>query len=175
MLRVPAVSSFNRPANVTAYATGQLVANNTVAGSVVPLQFLVGQQSVLEGNPFVRGYVSRARFQSSSAVVTAATFNLHLFNALPTVGAGDGAALNIATGLPNFMGTIACDLSAGAFLAGGGKVKYFAVNPTLLGFDKNITSDPNLYALIEATAAYAPASSELITVGIEVVLDSRLD
>src|SRR5688572_29350805 len=38
---VAASATFNRPADTTAYSIGDLVANNTAAGSVTPLSFTV--------------------------------------------------------------------------------------------------------------------------------------
>jgi hypothetical protein len=35
-------ASFTRPNNTTAYASGQLVANSTTAGSVAPMAFVLG-------------------------------------------------------------------------------------------------------------------------------------
>ncbi len=86
-------ASFSRPANITAYAAGQLVANSTTAGSVTLLDF-----GILDGN------VERVRIRKNSNGVTAATFRLWLY-AIPfsqaltsiTVANGDGGAFAPST------------------------------------------------------------------------------
>ena len=79
-------ASFTRPANTTAYATGQLVANSVTPASVVPMAFKLD-------NSFPMGQfrLTRARLFKSGAVITNATFRLHLYQALPaTITNGDG-------------------------------------------------------------------------------------
>jgi hypothetical protein len=67
------VASFTRPADTTTYASGDLVANNTTAGSVVPLTFTAVTRSAGDS---VR--IERARINTSNALLTNASFRLHL-------------------------------------------------------------------------------------------------
>src|SRR3990167_2992553 len=78
-------ASFTRPADTTAYTSGDLIANNTTAGSVTPLSFPI---------PNGRGcFIWRAKILKSGATATNASFRLHLFKNSPTVTGGDNAAL----------------------------------------------------------------------------------
>ena len=53
-----ATASFTRPADTTAYASGDLVANSTTAGSVIPMTFVI--------RPENRGsMIRRARIKKS--------------------------------------------------------------------------------------------------------------
>ncbi|MGF7147678.1 hypothetical protein FHS96_001287 [Sphingomonas zeicaulis] len=87
-----AIGSFTRPANATAYAVGDLVANNFVAGSVAAAA--IAAASVQDG----RGRIARVALLNSTAVVLNAQFRIHLFNHTPAVGAGDNVALAITNG-----------------------------------------------------------------------------
>ena len=94
--------SFVRPANTTQYAADDLVANSATAVDVRPLVFDVGIKS---------GYLDAARFYKSNATVTSASFEVHLFSAVPVVTNGDNGAWAIDTA-ENYLGVIACDLSS---------------------------------------------------------------
>jgi hypothetical protein len=104
-----ASAQFNRPADTTAYADGDLIANSATAGSVAALTFttsrIVGQ-----------GTISRVRFYKSQNTATNAQFTLHLFLEEPDVTNGDNGAFAIDTAR-NHIASIACDLSTGG-LAG---------------------------------------------------------
>jgi hypothetical protein len=151
--------TFIRPSNTTAYAAGQLLANSTTAGLVVPMRFPVG---MLNG----RGKINGARIATTNPVVTLASFILHLFNALPVPTNGDGGALAVATGL-TYLGPIACDMATGSFVvAAVSKTKRFAA-AIPIPFDQAL-SDPNIYGLFEVTAAYVPISAEQVQASLEV-------
>lgn len=70
--------AFTRPANTTPYSSGNLVANSTTAGSVVPLSWVLGQSNI--NYPFT---IKRVIIQKSGTSVTNFNFNLHLFTAAP--------------------------------------------------------------------------------------------
>src|SRR3569833_86506 len=80
-------ASFTRPADTTAYASGDLVANSTTAGSVTPLTFTLG-------NTFPQGQLrlTRARIYKSGTTATNANFRLHLYEASPVPANGDNGA-----------------------------------------------------------------------------------
>jgi hypothetical protein len=98
--RLVAAAQFARPANVTAYAIGQLVANNTVAGNVVPLQFAVARnaRAATPVDPttgvqaIFSGVVRRVRIAKNGVAVANASFRLHLYSVLPVPANGDGGA-----------------------------------------------------------------------------------
>jgi hypothetical protein len=79
-------SNFTRPNDTTAYASGDLVANNTTAGSVTPLSWDVHR------SPSGSFRVNRVKVKKSGAVVTNASFRLHLYSTAPTVANGDNGA-----------------------------------------------------------------------------------
>jgi hypothetical protein len=151
---VPSVS-FVRPNNITAYASGQLVANSTTAGSVIPLTFTVRNENI-------GSIVRRVRMRKSSTGVSGSSFRVHFYSALPTVTNGDGGVwLSTISGyIGSFDVTIDKAFSDGSGGAG-------VVNN---GVDMNLTAGL-LYGLIEARGAYTPVALETITVELEVVCD----
>ena len=142
-----AQASFTRPADTTPYQATDLVANSTTAGSVVPLP-LVANVS----NPFwLRGLTLR----HSQASVANSNFRVWLMNASPTVTNGDNGAI-----AGPFLATVLNEpilIDVEALLTGGG-----AIGTSL--FDAGMLRVlPSMYALIEARAAYTPASGEVFT------------
>jgi hypothetical protein len=152
-------ASFIRPANVTAYAAGQLVANSVTPGAVVPMAFNLG-------NSFPMGQfrLTRARlFKSTAAGVgTVATFSLHLYQALPTVTNGDGGAW-LSNGSANWLGNIdiATMLAFSDGAAGTGSC------PAGSEMIIRQASGKIVYGLLAALGAYVPGSAEQFTVTIE--------
>jgi len=151
-------ANFTRPADVLAYASGDLVANSTVAGSVVPMSFVAARVS--GGSLAIR----RARLKKSSASVTAASFRLHLYSTLPTVTNGDNAAwLSPHSG---FIGSFDLDLS-------GANGRVFSDSagmaaPPVVGQEINtVAVVQTIFGLLEARAGYTPASAEVFTVVLE--------
>jgi hypothetical protein len=152
-------ASFARPANTTAYASGQLVANATSAGAVVPLSFSVGGNSM----PGMMR-LCRVRLAKSGTSSTNAAFRVHLYGARPTPANGDGGAWSTDQSA-SYMGSIdvasmkaftdgCCDV--GAAPAGG-------------EFLLRLASGATFYALIEARGAYVPAAGETFAVAFESV------
>jgi hypothetical protein len=149
-------SNFTRPANTTAYTSGDLVANHVTAASVVPLSWEIGQK----GPWFLR----RARIAKSEATTTNASFRLHLYESSPTCTNGDNGAW--LTTISNYIGSI--DITVD---------KVFASDATgegvpAVGSDILITNIvgsqvKTLYGLLEARGAYTPGSEEVFTVVLE--------
>jgi hypothetical protein len=157
---IVASSNFNRPADTTAYAVGDLVANNTTAGSVTPLSWTLGR--VNDGYVTIR----RARLKKSTTGVTNAQFRLHLFGATPTVTNGDNGAW-----LPTqstYLGWIDITLdkvfSDAAEGIGVPTVGSEIIAPCLSGAQ-------TIKGLLEARAAYTPGNAETFTVEIEALQD----
>lgn len=151
ILRAIPSASVTRPADTTAYASGDLVANSTTAGSVVPLAFYGATRG-----PGLGAQIRRARVGKSGTSVTNATFRLHLFTASPTVGSGDNAAISISTGAANYLGQI--DVTVGQAFGDGAAGQA----TTEINF-----ATSTLYGLLEARGAYTPASAEVFTVTLE--------
>lgn len=149
-------STFTRPADTTAYASGDLIANSTTAGSVVPLSFQLGY-----GNGFK---ITRAGVKFNSATPTNAKFRLHLYLSSPTVTNGDnGAWLSTESG---YQGAIDIDASTLTF---SDSTKAFGIYVnTALNVPMLMTQNLSglLYGLLTATAAYTPTSAEIFTVNV---------
>lgn len=147
-------ASFTRPNDTTAYANGDLVANNTTAGSVTPMAFRLPDSTGFK--------LWRAGITFNSAVPTNATFRLHLYRSSPTVTNGDnGAWLSTESG---YLGFVTLDASALTF------------SDSTTGYSTQLTAPmiiyPNqstgvVYGLLAATAAYTPTANEVFTVTLQ--------
>lgn len=151
-------ANFTRPADTTAYASGDLVANSTTAGSVTPMSFSDGARSSQ-----AYGLIRKARLKKSDGTdVANASFRLHLYTSSPTCTNGDnGAWLTTHSG---WLGAI--DITTGTAFsdaAGGNGAPNF-------GSEMNFRiGGGTIYGLLEARGAYSPASEEVFTVTLEIV------
>lgn len=147
-----------RPADTTAYASGDLVANSTVAASVTPFKFTGVSRSV--------GYKSRIErigLFTSQALLANGTFRVHLFGKAPTVTNGDNGALDVASNLDAYLGWF--ELVLGIIGTGQGAYGYssrVASNAQADAFH-DISTSQDMWALLEARAAYAPLSAQTFT------------
>ena len=149
MAIVQVSSTFTRPSNTDAYADNDLVANSVTAGSVTPLKWHIGNNG---------GYLVHARLDKTDATdVANATFSLLLFGASPTVTNGDNGA--IAYNISSFIDTLpfatmlaATDDAYAVLRVGDTDMLY----PVPLPFT-------TVYGLLQAEAAYSPASAEVFT------------
>jgi hypothetical protein len=150
-------ANFTRPADTAAYASGDLVANSTTAGSVAALTFANIGRIAGAG-----GMIRRARLRKSGTGITNASFRLHLYSAAPaTIANGDNGAW-LTDGVANYMGSldITCDRAFSDGAAGIGI-------PTA-GSEINFTSQ-TVYGLLEARGAYTPISTESFDINLEVI------
>ena len=153
-------ATFARPADTTAYASGDLVANTTVAGTVEPMTFTAAPQAAGAFS------IIKARMRKSGTNVTNAAFRLHLFTAAPTVANGDNGVFlpnQAATwlGIIDFNSMLA--LSDGAVATGSPMVW------TAISVKQAAGTDVD--GLLEARGAYTPGSAESITIALEVLQD----
>lgn len=153
-----ASGSVTRPADTTAYAAGDLVANSTTAGSVTPISFTVGRGS---SGSSATGLIRRARLRKTGTSVTNAIFRLHLYSASPGVTNGDNGAW-LSDNAANYIGAIdfLVDKAFSDGAAGNGV--------PLVGSELFFTGQ-TVYGLIEARGAYTPASGEQFSIGLSVV------
>lgn len=154
-------ASFTRPADTTAYAVGDLIANSTTAGSVVPMQLECARR---KGGS---GQIVRLRLKKSTASLTNASFRVHLYRTAPTPTNGDNGAW-LTSGALTYLGAFDVtmdrafsDGAAGAGVPLTGPVLVFVADP----------ASTVLHALVEARAAYAGGASEVFTVAAETVRD----
>lgn len=155
MLKIATSPILTRPADTTAYASGDLVANSTTAGSVTPLSLSL---SPVAGG---LGFIRHARLLKSGTGVTNAAFRVHFYETVPTVTNGDnGAWLSTRAG---WLGSVDVTIDK-AFSNGAAGIGI----PTLSGLQaivfKQASAQKRIFALIEARGAYTPASAETFTV-----------
>ena len=158
-----AASSFTRPADTIAYAIGDLVANSTTAGSVVPLALAAAR---VNGGT---GLVRRVRLSTARTGLSGSEqFRVHLFKTAPTSANGDNAPMSV-----NGVGAIhlgSADVTLDRVFTDGSKgIGVPAVGSDIL-FDAAAGST-SLFALLEARSVYTPAASETFTVALEVLRD----
>lgn len=149
-------ANFNRPADTTAYAIGDLVANSTVAGTVAAMQLNVARVAL--GSVMLR----RIKLHKSGVSVTNAQFRVHLFRAAPTAANGDNGAFS-TDGVANYLGAFDVTIDR-AFTDGAA-----GFGLPVVGSDQNIklAAGQIIYALIEARAAYTPGNAETFTVTLD--------
>lgn len=149
------LATFTRPADTTAYAAGDLVANSTTAASVAAL-------SILWGGGKLNGSLARIRLSTSNATITNGNFQLWVFaadpSAAPTNG-DNGALAGLSFSTYSLLHVAPINLSASMSGVGGwGEATY----------DRDLIHVPGqIYCLLEARAAYTPASAEVFSLQIE--------
>lgn len=144
-------ATFTRPADTTAYADGDLVANSTTAASVVPMEWTTPRA------PF---QIPAIKLEKSTASVTGATFRLHVFvGTIPTIATtGDnGVFASVVSGKAVWFGAFEGTLLAFA----DGAVGMLTPVSGVIRPDMITTTDTKLYALLEAKGAYTPGSAEV--------------
>lgn len=152
-------AGFTRPANTTAYASGQLIANSTSAGSVVPMALVASRDLDFTG------MIRRARIKVNDAAWINATVRVHCYKNSPTVANGDGGAWS--TTESEYLGALDVTfdkqftdpLVKGIGVPNNGSEINFA--PAL-----NTTT---IYCLLEARSAVTPASGSAWTLTLEVL------
>lgn len=149
--------SFTRPNDTTAYASGDLVANSTTAGSVASLS--------LQVSPYVGGFrVRRVKLHKSGTSTTNAQFRVHLFAAAPsTVTNGDNGAFSVS-GVGDYIGS--ADVTMGQAFTDG--AAGFAAPATGSDMAAVLTTSGSVRAMLEARAAYTPAAQEVFTLTLEI-------
>ena len=158
-------ASFSRPANSTPYAIGNLIANSTVAGSVVPLALPVGR---IAGGSC---RTNRARLTKTGVATANAIFRAHLYKILPTPSHGDGAAWLTDQALAYF-GSFTFDMTGANARVFTDGVKIIATPDVgaeqIIETAQGTNATRNVFALLEARAVYVPASGETFTLALEV-------
>jgi hypothetical protein len=157
--RVVAVeATFIRPANTTAYASGDLVANSTTAGSVTALSLALARVTAGSFS------ITRVRLRKSGTILTNAAFRVHFYTAAPTATNGDNGVW-LTTGATGYRGSIDVTMDR-AFSDGAAGL---AAPTTEL--DIRLASGTDIFALLEARAAYTPVSGETFGLMVEAVQD----
>lgn len=151
ILRRLPTASFTRPADTTAYASGDLMANSTTAGSVVPMTLY----------PVTKGsgrsaQIRRVRVSKSGTSTTNASVRLHLYTTSTITAAnGDNGAWSTSAAAA-YVGSVDVTIDK-AFTDGAAGQATCELNVNNL----------SLYGLLECRGAYTPASAEVFTVTLE--------
>lgn len=152
--------NFDRPADTTAYASGDLVADTTTAASVAPLEFPTAGARAC--------YVPAFRLHKEGPTGDI-VFRLYLYATSPTVStAGDNGVFasnvnNAANLMAVYEGTVYGhkDGAVGDLVPISGVIK------------KEYVGDPiTIYGLLEIRTAYTPVSAETVTVTMIQEFDS---
>lgn len=154
-------ATITRPADVTAYATGDLLANSTTAGSVTPFIFASGSPRNM--------LASRFFMVSSNDTVTNKNYQLYLFGRSPTVSNGDNGAFAVtkANGMDSICAVFG---SSAAVNSGGGSINTFLPIDgagTFLTSGSVVLLPGTFYGLIKVNAAYTPTSAETFDLWVE--------
>jgi hypothetical protein len=159
-------ASFTRPANTTAYASGDLVASTTTAGDVAAME-LRGFSVNTQGSCIIR----RIKLAKSGTSTTSASFRVHLFRADPaTVTNGDNGAFSVS-GVADYLG--AADVTIDRAFTDGA----CGIGVPIVGSEfmirmpgaNSVSTGQSIFAMIEARAAYTPASAEVFTLTVDQV------
>ena len=155
---VVANNTITRPANTTAYAFAQMLANSTTAASCTAANsaFAIDAAPANDADFYLTGIL----LGKTSTNATQPIFRVHFFNVDPFASApagGDGAAINLAsrTGYLGSMET-SMDATCGNGMEGQGA-------STRQGFlkCKPATGTKRIYGVIEVRGAYVPATTEV--------------
>lgn len=154
-----ATGNFTRPANTTVYASGQIIANSTTAGSCTPITLAVARASN------TTGAIRRASLKVNDSAWLNATVRVHLFQDTPTFSQGDGGTLTANLTESGYLGylDVTIDRSFASTTVKGHGVP-------AVGAEINFTPSSgtqNIFAVLEARSAVTPAASKVFTVVVE--------
>lgn len=149
-------SSFTRPADTTAYAVGDLVANSTVAASVNAGSWT---GATFTGSGGGTGKINGIGI-SVAASTTVKTFRVHLFTAAPTMTNGDNGVFAVTSfDLDTHLGYVDVLLDT---INGSGSIGYAQCD-----VDYQIASGDTLYYRIETRTIFTPASADTFAVKVK--------
>lgn len=142
--------SITRPANATAYAAGDVVANTDGDINVV-----TGLSNEITGGVVILGY--RLMVNVNAVPAGMDIFRIHLFNAPPTVIADNTAFALPAADSDKYLGCIETGVPADV-----GDVLW--TRGDNLNFPVLLDADMAVYAVLETRGAFTPASGGVFTV-----------
>lgn len=154
-------TNFTRVADTNVYASGDLIANNVTAASVVVMTF-ANASRITAGS----GSIRRAKLKKSGTSITNASFRLHLYAAapgLPTNG-DNGAWL---TAESSYLGAFDFSLDKVFTDASEG----FGMPSVGNEINFQLASGSSIFGYLEARAAYTPISAEVFTPTLEIYQD----
>lgn len=153
---VSSTANFTRPGDTTAYAVGDLVANSTTAGSVVPMSLVINTISSRSA------YLRRVVLKKSTTGVTAPNFRIHFYTSSPTIANGDNAAYS--TTLSGHFCDMDVNMLATDIFSDGNDGIGTPNNGSECAVTPAGGTPTTIFALIEARGAYAPGNAEVFTI-----------
>lgn len=158
--QITASGNFTRPANTTAYSSGQIIAESVTAGSCNPISLAVAR--AIDST----GAIRRVYLRVNDTAWLNATVRVHLFRSAVTFAAGDGGTLAGNLTESGYLGY--CDVTldrqfSNPFVAGhgvpaiGGEINFL---PT--------SGAQTVFAVLEARSAVTPTASKVFTLSAEV-------
>ena len=155
---------FVRPADTTQYTANDLVAPQTavVASNTIEIPNAVQHP----GEAF---RIDVVRVRKSSISLTAASFRVHLFRAVPTWTVGDngagGAITALACDITNHVGYV--DVTMDAASATASSSAYGKANPATGSITIAPLTGTSIFVALQALSTYTPASAETFSIGLE--------
>lgn len=154
ILVAPADAQITRPADTTAYAAGDLIANSTTAGSVVPMSFTGATRTGSGGSGQILGWLGR----KSGSVP--ATIRYHFLKTAHAVTNGDNGALLFTTlDIDNYLGYMDVVFSAIAIFGSGGSSVARSFDPPI---PYVLASGDTIYVFAQAIDPFTPANAGTI-------------
>lgn len=156
-LITPADAQITRPADTTAYAVGDLIANSTAAGSVTRLSWTGATRTGSGGGSGrIIGFVGR------KSGTVAATIRYHFLKTDHAVTNGDNGALVLTSlDVDNYFGYMDVIFDGNALSnvgSGGGSVGRSLSEPV----PYVLSSTDTIYCVMQAVTAFTPASGETL-------------
>lgn len=153
--------SFTRPDNTTAYASGDLVANNATAGSVEAVKL-----SYIGNKPAGTAIIRRAVVRKSGTGVTNAAFRVHLYRTSTITFANGDNGVWSTNQAANYLGALDVTVDR-AFTDGA-----WGAGVPVSGSELMIRLGPgeqSVWAVLEARGAYTPIATEVFHVGVDLI------
>ena len=147
-----------RPADTTAYALGDLVANSATAGSVVPLSWTV------TGSTTGSAWIFKASINASNTALVNDVFVLHLYKTAPTLTVGDNGVFAAGTTTAGWICDITVTMNSYAFSDG---VSGSGVPNTSNACMVVAPASSTIYGLLETRQIFTPTSASTFAVALE--------
>ncbi len=145
-----ATGSFTRPANVTAYAVGDIVGTDPAAVGSLVLGRLAG----------AGGYINRLRLTKSTTSTTNAAFRAYFFTTPPTAVADNLAAAFTLAEMQGMLGILDFPVFTGDGSAAGSFCEISGIDFSFLT-TAGLSNSANVYYVLTARAAYTPGNAEV--------------
>jgi hypothetical protein len=162
-----ATGTITRPADTTAYASGDLIANSTTAASVTAVALTMAR--IAAGT----GMIRRVRLSTNkTGLAGTEAFRVHFFKNNPAASSGiangDNGAFSVNGIAAVHIGLV--DITLDRVFRDGSKGIGVPAAGSEIIFDAAAASQA-IYALLEARGAYTPASGEIFTIAAEIIQD----